>query len=157
MGAQSCPLLQLLAMLVCSFCGKDQDHVRKLIAGPTVFICDECVDLCNDILEKEVSADVATDSAESTAVGTNLVTPRVVTRYVDEAVKPSSVAAVDNIYWNCEGCGWKLGLKPGAAPPATHSEEIDLGTWPGPLREPPQRDLVPACTNPKWQRVSGPS
>jgi len=31
-------------MLVCSFCGKDQDHVRKLIAGPTVFICDECVD-----------------------------------------------------------------------------------------------------------------
>jgi ATP-dependent Clp protease ATP-binding subunit ClpX len=92
-------------MLVCSFCGKDQDHVRKLIAGPKVFICDECVDLCNDILEKEVSADVATDSAESTAVGPNLVTPRVVTRYVDEAVKPSSVAAVDTIYWICEGCG----------------------------------------------------
>jgi hypothetical protein len=160
MGGESRPLLHSLAMLVCSFCGKDQDHVRKLIAGPTVFICDECVDLCNDILEAETepfSADAARDSAESTAVGPNLFTPRVVTRYVDEAVRPSSAAAVDTIYWICEGCGWKLGLKPGAAPPATHSEEIDLGTWPGPLREPPQRDLVPACTNPKWQRVSGPS
>jgi ATP-dependent protease Clp ATPase subunit len=37
--------------LVCSFCKKDQDQVRKLIAGPSVYICDECVDLCNDILE----------------------------------------------------------------------------------------------------------
>ena len=39
--------------LICSFCGKDQDQVRKLIAGPSVYICDECVDLCNDILERE--------------------------------------------------------------------------------------------------------
>jgi hypothetical protein len=39
--------------LICSFCGKDQDRVRKLIAGPSVYICDECVDLCNDILEGE--------------------------------------------------------------------------------------------------------
>jgi ATP-dependent Clp protease ATP-binding subunit ClpX len=95
-------------MLVCSFCGKDQDHVRKLIAGPTVFICDECVDLCNDILEEEAapfSANAAEDSADSTAVGPNLVTPRVVTRYADEAVRPSSAAAVDTIYWICEGCG----------------------------------------------------
>src|SRR5439155_466870 len=37
--------------LVCSFCGKSQDEVRKLIAGPTVYICDECIDLCNDIIE----------------------------------------------------------------------------------------------------------
>src|SRR5436309_2802585 len=36
--------------LVCSFCGKSQDEVRKLIAGPTVYICDECIDLCNDII-----------------------------------------------------------------------------------------------------------
>ena len=39
--------------LNCSFCGKSQDEVRKLIAGPNVYICDECVDLCNDILERE--------------------------------------------------------------------------------------------------------
>jgi ClpX C4-type zinc finger len=145
-----------MAMLVCSFCGKDQDHVRKLIAGPTVFICDECVDLCNDILGNEVE-DPTGDSADTTAVGPNLVTPRVVTRYADEVVKVSSAQQVNTVYWVCEGCGWKLGLSPGAAPPAAHSEEIDLGTWPGRLREPPQRDLVPACTNPKWQRIFGPS
>jgi hypothetical protein len=145
-------------MLVCSFCGKDQDHVRKLIAGPTVFICDECVDLCNDIIEEETfSADFASDSAETTAVGPNLVTPRVVTRYTDEEVKVTSAPALDTVYWICEGCGWKLGLKPGAAPPSAHSEEIDLGSWRGPLREPPPRYLVPACTNPRWQRIFGPS
>jgi hypothetical protein len=39
--------------LYCSFCGKSQHEVRKLIAGPTVFVCDECVELCNDIIENE--------------------------------------------------------------------------------------------------------
>ena len=141
-------------MLVCSFCGKDQDHVRKLIAGPTVFICDECIDLCNDMIEEEVE-DLG-NSAETTAVGPNLVTPRVVTRYVDDNAEIAYGTAANTVYWVCEGCGWKLGLKPGATPPGDHSEEIDLGTWPGPLREPPARDLVPACTNPKWQRISGP-
>ena len=39
--------------LKCSFCGKTQDQVKKLIAGPEVFICDECVELCNEILDEE--------------------------------------------------------------------------------------------------------
>src|ERR1700683_4232942 len=39
--------------LYCSFCGKSQHEVRKLIAGPTVFICDECVELCKDIIQEE--------------------------------------------------------------------------------------------------------
>jgi ATP-dependent Clp protease ATP-binding subunit ClpX len=39
--------------LYCSFCGKSQHEVRKLIAGPTVFICDECVELCMDIIGEE--------------------------------------------------------------------------------------------------------
>ena len=43
--------------LYCSFCGKGQDEVRKLIAGPSVYICDECVELCNDILEDEFGKD----------------------------------------------------------------------------------------------------
>ena len=42
--------------LYCSFCGKSQHEVRKLIAGPTVFICDECVELCNDIIREETKA-----------------------------------------------------------------------------------------------------
>ncbi len=44
-------------LLYCSFCGKSQHEVRKLIAGPSVFICDECVDLCNEIIREENAAD----------------------------------------------------------------------------------------------------
>jgi len=40
--------------LCCSFCGKSQKEVKKLIAGPTVYICDECIGLCNDIIAEEV-------------------------------------------------------------------------------------------------------
>ena len=43
--------------LNCSFCGKAQDEVKKLIAGPSVYICNECVDLCNDIIEEEIKSD----------------------------------------------------------------------------------------------------
>ena len=39
--------------LRCSFCGKTQDEVKKIIAGPSVYICDECIELCNDIIEEE--------------------------------------------------------------------------------------------------------
>ena len=42
--------------LNCSFCGKVQDDVKKLIAGPSVYICNECVDLCNDIIEEEIKS-----------------------------------------------------------------------------------------------------
>jgi ATP-dependent Clp protease ATP-binding subunit ClpX len=45
--------------LYCSFCGKSQHEVRKLIAGPTVFICDECVELCNDIIREEIKGGIA--------------------------------------------------------------------------------------------------
>jgi len=49
-------------LLYCSFCGKNQNEVRKLIAGPSVYICDECVDLCNDIIREEVlDADAESD------------------------------------------------------------------------------------------------
>ena len=44
--------------LFCSFCGKSQHEVKKLIAGPTVFICDECVELCNDIIKEENKASI---------------------------------------------------------------------------------------------------
>ena len=45
--------------LTCSFCGKSQDEVKKLIAGPTVYICDECIELCNDIIDEEARLDDA--------------------------------------------------------------------------------------------------
>jgi ATP-dependent Clp protease ATP-binding subunit ClpX len=40
--------------LKCSFCGKSQEQVRKLVAGPGVYICDECIELCNEIIEEEI-------------------------------------------------------------------------------------------------------
>ena len=51
-------------LLYCSFCGKSQHEVRKLIAGPQVFICDECVDLCNDIITEEMQEQSATGESE---------------------------------------------------------------------------------------------
>ena len=47
--------------LLCSFCGKSQRQVKKLIAGPGVYICDECIDLCNEIIDEELTAPVTFD------------------------------------------------------------------------------------------------
>ena len=44
--------------LHCSFCGKEQSQVKKLIAGPNVYICNECIDLCNDILHEETKNEI---------------------------------------------------------------------------------------------------
>src|SRR4029453_15770255 len=52
-------------LLYCSFCGKSQHEVRKLIAGPSVFICDECIDLCNDIIREEARTDTGRRAQKS--------------------------------------------------------------------------------------------
>ena len=52
-------------LLYCSFCGKSQHEVRKLIAGPSVFICDECIELCNDIIREETQGDAGSKGAKS--------------------------------------------------------------------------------------------
>jgi ATP-dependent Clp protease ATP-binding subunit ClpX len=66
-------------LLYCSFCGKSQHEVRKLIAGPNVFICDECVELCNDIIREEM---------EETAPATSskLPKPHDINQVLDEYV-----------------------------------------------------------------------
>lgn len=67
-------------LLYCSFCGKSQHEVRKLIAGPSVFVCDECVELCNDIIREEIQdKSVAGD-------GSNLPTPHEIKAILDEYV-----------------------------------------------------------------------
>lgn len=50
------------SQLTCSFCGKSQDEVKKLIAGPTVYICDECIELCNDIIDEESKLDQSSET-----------------------------------------------------------------------------------------------
>ncbi len=67
-------------LLYCSFCGKSQHEVRKLIAGPSVFVCDECVELCNDIIREEVQ-----EQAASTT-GSSLPTPHEINDILNEYV-----------------------------------------------------------------------
>lgn len=50
--------------LKCSFCGKSQDQVRKLVAGPGVYICDECIELCTEIVEEELGGEEELDLKE---------------------------------------------------------------------------------------------
>ena len=50
--------------LLCSFCGKSQDEVKKLIAGPSVYICDECIQLCNEIIAEEYGQEAEKEGAE---------------------------------------------------------------------------------------------
>jgi ATP-dependent Clp protease ATP-binding subunit ClpX len=86
-------------LLYCSFCGKSQHEVRKLIAGPSVFICDECVELCNDIIREEIQQ---ADSQK--AAGSDLPTPHEISGILDQYVigqgqaKKALAVAVYNHY-----------------------------------------------------------
>ncbi|KAF0098905.1 MAG: ATP-dependent Clp protease ATP-binding subunit ClpX [Thiobacillaceae bacterium] len=85
-------------LLYCSFCGKSQHEVRKLIAGPSVFICDECVDLCIDIIREDVGKDPEKES------GDKLPTPQEISAVLDQYVigqflaKKALAVAVYNHY-----------------------------------------------------------
>ncbi len=68
-------------LLYCSFCGKSQHEVRKLIAGPSVFICDECVELCNDIIREEVA-----NAKEGKGEADRLPTPKEICQVLDQYV-----------------------------------------------------------------------
>ncbi|MCK5895215.1 MAG: ATP-dependent Clp protease ATP-binding subunit ClpX [Cocleimonas sp.] len=89
-------------LLYCSFCGKSQHEVRKLIAGPSVFVCDECVELCNDIIREELE-----ETAEEG--NSKLPTPREITALLDDYVISQKAAkkvlsvAVYNHYKRMEG------------------------------------------------------
>ncbi len=91
-------------ILYCSFCGKSQHEVRKLIAGPSVFICDECVELCNDIIREELE-----EKAASTR--SHLPRPREILEVLDQYVvgqqraKKTLAVAVYNHYKRMESRG----------------------------------------------------
>ncbi len=93
-------------LLYCSFCGKSQHEVRKLIAGPSVFICDECVELCNDIIREEMQEKTASG-------GSKLPTPQEINEVLNEYVigqknaKKVLSVAVYNHYKRLEAAGHK--------------------------------------------------
>jgi len=86
-------------LLYCSFCGKSQHEVRKLIAGPSVFICDECVELCNDIIREEIQ-----QAQSQKGNGSDLPTPHEISEILDQYVigqrqaKKALAVAVYNHY-----------------------------------------------------------
>ena len=89
-------------VLRCSFCNKDQNDVRKLIAGPTVFICDECVDVCNDIIADDNRSDAKSE------LRTTLPVPQEIKKFLDQYVigqertKKKLAVAVYNHYKRVE-------------------------------------------------------
>jgi ATP-dependent Clp protease ATP-binding subunit ClpX len=84
--------------LVCSFCGKGQEEVRKLIAGPTVYICDECIDLCNDIIAEECDQEESISAVSSVPKPADI--KKVLDQYVvgQEKAKKVLAVAVHNHY-----------------------------------------------------------
>jgi ATP-dependent Clp protease ATP-binding subunit ClpX len=97
-------------LLYCSFCGKSQHEVRKLIAGPSVFVCDECVELCNDIIREEMQE-------KSSGGGSRLPKPQeindVLNEYVigQERAKKVLSVAVYNHYKRLDAAGKKDGIE----------------------------------------------
>ena len=94
-------------VLRCSFCGKTQDEVRKLIAGPTVYICNECVELCTDIIEEEWERE------ESERISRDLLKPEQI-----KAALPEGYQQVVHLHYSqghtCAEIGQILGLKVGS-------------------------------------------
>jgi ATP-dependent Clp protease ATP-binding subunit ClpX len=93
------------ANLSCSFCGKSQKEVKKLIAGPTVYICDECIELCNDIIAEEYGGN------EATGASAKVLKPKEIKAALDEyvigqdAAKKVLAVAVHNHYRRIESGG----------------------------------------------------
>jgi len=97
-------------LLYCSFCGKSQHEVRKLIAGPSVFVCDECVELCNDIIREEMQE-------KSASGGNKLPKPQEINEVLNEYVigqeraKKVLSVAVYNHYKRLDVAGKKDGIE----------------------------------------------
>ena len=103
-------------LLYCSFCGKSQNEVRKLIAGPSVFICDECVDLCNDIIREEIQESSGEEGSTKLPIPAEI--NEILNQYVigQQKAKRVLAVAVYNHYKRLRN----------AAPAGQTSDEVEL-------------------------------
>jgi ATP-dependent Clp protease ATP-binding subunit ClpX len=102
-------------VLYCSFCGKSQHEVKKLIAGPSVFICDECIELCNDIIRDEVPAETVDPKAAKSDLPIPSEIKTILDQYVigQDAAKRTLSVAVYNHYKRLKHMG-------------RHKDEVEL-------------------------------
>jgi ATP-dependent Clp protease ATP-binding subunit ClpX len=100
-------------LLFCSFCGKNQNEVRRLIAGPSVYICDECVDLCNDIISEESQASDDQESPNRLPVPTEI--KDILDQYVIGQVRAKKIlsVAVYNHYKRLQAASDKVDVELG--------------------------------------------
>lgn len=96
-------------VLYCSFCGKSQHEVKKLIAGPSVFICDECIELCNDIIRDEVPADAGSPKTAKSDLPVPTEIKSILDQYVigQDVAKRTLAVAVYNHYKRLKHQGGK--------------------------------------------------
>jgi ATP-dependent Clp protease ATP-binding subunit ClpX len=102
-------------VLYCSFCGKSQHEVKKLIAGPSVFICDECIELCNDIIRDEAPAETAAGKAARSELPVPTEIKAILDQYVigQEVAKRTLAVAVYNHYKRLRHLGTGSGKESG--------------------------------------------
>jgi ATP-dependent Clp protease ATP-binding subunit ClpX len=100
-------------LLFCSFCGKNQNEVRRLIAGPSVYICDECVDLCNDIISEEAQVEDVQESSDQLPAPTEI--KDILDQYVigQERAKKILSVAVYNHYKRLQVANDQAGVELG--------------------------------------------
>jgi ATP-dependent Clp protease ATP-binding subunit ClpX len=100
-------------LLFCSFCGKNQNEVRRLIAGPSVYICDECVDLCNDIISEETQASDDQESPDRLPVPTEI--KDILDQYVIGQLRAKKIlsVAVYNHYKRLQAASDKVDIELG--------------------------------------------
>ena len=100
-------------LLFCSFCGKNQNEVRRLIAGPSVYICDECVDLCNDIISEETQASDDQESPNKLPVPTEI--KDILDQYVIGQIRAKKIlsVAVYNHYKRLQAASDKVDVELG--------------------------------------------